>query len=703
MKENAPHLFWPQNIGPFEAELRDLLTKLQNTENSEISHKLIENHLGNLPKYPGAELLYLRYRAYLLVLLDLLRQGATLECRQGRLYLWPPDWTKQVKGNEAIRAQKDAIRKSLQWERLAQLGKSSVQEFVKYMERERPFRGQIVSIRSLIADGEQLANVLQAVIDLENGNVRLQAICSAIQPYLQLATEDSRCEYTNLRLLDIWRYFRHTWSIPYNSTPGRNMFYLIRDANQPFHPIIGIAGLGNSMMQLTARDDAIGWTTQALQNRIESPHLTDQEAQIIVDMLHTTLKEGVDGIAKDDLASEEEVQKPNDTLIRRLQEIIEESRAERTSLLRKRQTPPSSPNGAANQILLLPDNEELPFSVYGELTEQAQEVLFRAKRASILRDLLLAKQTLHRTPYPIASKEGLRAFWKTHEGKQTIKTLVRENKKRKVGINIMDIIVCGAVPPYNFILGGKLVAMLLTSPQIVHDYEQKYKNYISNIASKMKGEDVYREAHLVFLGTTSLYASGSSQYNRIKIPLPKSEEDKIEYIKYGLTKGYGSVHFSEETIKHLDKLQEYAKEARLINNRFGEGINPKFRRVSAGLSNIGLTASDKFLRHRSQRIVYGVPLGKKTYSFLRGETDSPEYFFDSSSKEKIKSATEYIIQFWAQRWLLSRVQKSGILRKMASFSVDEVLISSELQASKQAQQPKQLIMDLQVNYDKRSD
>ena len=57
--------------------------------------------------------------------------------------------------------------------------------------------------------------------------------------------------------------------------------------------------------------------------------------------------------------------------------------------------------------------------------------------------------------------------------------------------------------------------------------------------------------------------------------------------------------------------------------------------MSAGLSSIGLTAVDKFLRHRSQRIVYGVPLGKKTFEFLRGETDDPEYLFDPTSEEEI--------------------------------------------------------------------
>ena len=38
------------------------------------------------------------------------------------------------------------------------------------------------------------------------------------------------------------------------------------------------------------------------------------------------------------------------------------------------------------------------------------------------------------------------------------------NKKTKIGSSMMDIIVCGAIPPYSEMLGGKLVSMLMASP-----------------------------------------------------------------------------------------------------------------------------------------------------------------------------------------------------------------------------------------------
>src|SRR5204862_3129415 len=90
-------------------------------------------------------------------------------------------------------------------------------------------------------------------------------------------------------------------------------------------------------------------------------------------------------------------------------------------------------------------------------------------------------------------------------------------KSRHVGTSILELNVCGAIPPYNELLAGKLVALVALSPQVVSDYRQRYGNRPSDIASRLKGENVIRPAELVFLGTTSLYRAGTRQYNRLKL------------------------------------------------------------------------------------------------------------------------------------------------------------------------------------------
>ena len=46
---------------------------------------------------------------------------------------------------------------------------------------------------------------------------------------------------------------------------------------------------------------------------------------------------------------------------------------------------------------------------------------------------------------------------------------------------MMEIIVCGAIPPYNELLGGKLVSILACSPTVIRDCTEKYKSQVSEI------------------------------------------------------------------------------------------------------------------------------------------------------------------------------------------------------------------------------
>lgn len=678
MEDTSPCVFWPQDIGPYMTELSLLYSELECVPDIAEASIIVRDHLLNLPKYINADLSNLRYRAYLLVLIDLLRQDWQLICRQGRFYLKPPSWIESAKGSEAVQKQKAAIRASLNYERIAQLNKPSVQAFVRKMERPRLFKGQPISIFSLYANGEELANDLKTVRDYTDETKQSEIICEIIQPYLQQVTSDTRCEHTGLLLNDIWRYIRYTWSIPYNSTPGRNVFYLIRDGARPFHPVIGIAALGSSLVQLTARDSVIGWTLQSTLDRIKNSEFTLTDAQKIVYMWKSTLNVSLADVASDDLnINSDDLFNPTPEVLSHLRTVSKEARLKRIELLQKYRglARQKSSDVTASFSGLTEDKEDIQY-----IEQQANYNLFKAKRAESLFWLLSAKSSLDDCPFELETVEGLRAFIEDQTGKQTLQTLIRENKKRKVGINMMDIIVCGAIPPYNFVLGGKLVAMMMTSPQVIYDYRQKYKDAVSDIASKMKQDVVYKDPKLVFLGTTSLYHSGSSQYNRISVPLLNSNY-QLKYENYGKTLGFGSVHYSKETIEALKELQEHADDAQLINNRFGEGVNPKLRRIRAGLASIGLESSDSFLNHRSKRIIYGIPLGKLAYEFLRGEVDDPEYFFDLSSVEIVKKGTEYISQFWAKRWLRMRINNQEVIDNVTSFNKADVALSPNFDSS----------------------
>jgi hypothetical protein len=67
-----------------------------------------------------------------------------------------------------------------------------------------------------------------------------------------------------------------------------------------------------------------------------------------------------------------------------------------------------------------------------------------------------------------------------------ITTAMLANKSRRVGANMLELTTCGAIPPYNHILAGKLTALLLLSPQVADDYRRRYGKEPSIISSLLK-------------------------------------------------------------------------------------------------------------------------------------------------------------------------------------------------------------------------
>ena len=199
-----------------------------------------------------------KYMAALSVLVDLSLQGWVFDFQDNQL-------TLKMENN--IIDDKEKIRYRLSAERNAQFNSSSVSNFIKYMETERYYNGNPVSVKCLIGDKDALICAIR----------EKRQICA---PYVQMVT-GSRDEYTGFKLSDIWRYFRYTWSIPYKTMPGRNIYYLVRDKLQPYHPVIGIFALGNSVLNLTVRDDDIGWTIQAIKTEMSQKVRSEYCEQIV--------------------------------------------------------------------------------------------------------------------------------------------------------------------------------------------------------------------------------------------------------------------------------------------------------------------------------------------------------------------------------------------------------------------------------------
>ena len=193
------------------------------------------------------------------------------------------------------------------------------------------------SILCLVADGAELA----ARLETAAASPGTDPLSAAIRPYLQLVPGEGepeiRDEFTGLRLGDIWRYFRYTWAIPQTAIPGRQLFYLIRDAAHACHAIIGIAALGNSPLIAPDRDRAIGWTIEAFSERFlraakekDTGFLAWAHAYLL-DLLDKALAE----VDHTGLADPADFSAPPAALIARLQRQAREFAAERQQALKE--------------------------------------------------------------------------------------------------------------------------------------------------------------------------------------------------------------------------------------------------------------------------------------------------------------------------------------------------------------------------------
>lgn len=238
--------------------------------------------------------------------------------------------------------------------------------------------------------------------------------------------------------------------------------------------------------------------------------------------------------------------------------------------------------------------------------------------------------------------------------------------QRKVNIaatQIAEVSLCGAIPPYNELLLGKLSALLALSRDVADAYHRAYDQRASIIQSQLAGKDYVRSASLLALTTTSFYGVGSAQYNRLSLPNGKTT---LRWKEVGLSRGHGTLHFSEETVKLAADLLELKRGQRLITSRFGEGPSERLRKLRDAFSELGLPA-DELLKHGMERIIFVASLTPCTRPGIReGVTDPSHHLTGPTAAE--------VIAYWRERWLAGRLSPER-LEALKNFKPQQIKLS----------------------------
>jgi hypothetical protein len=222
---------------------------------------------------------------------------------------------------------------------------------------------------------------------------------------------------------------------------------------------------------------------------------------------------------------------------------------------------------------------------------------------------------------------------------------------------IASTIVCTQPLGYNF-LGGKLIAMMTTTPEVRAYWKEKYKNV------------------LIAVGTTSLYGI-HSQYNGI--PLFKT-----------LGESAGKISMKPDD-KFYDPWHQWIKEnhsewydENITRERARNGANMGYE-ANGPVSGIKQKILGKIFKecsikaneyhHGFKRGVYMAMMYENGCEFLRKEIDEDKLIL----KDKFKQGTEYINKWW-KKHAISRYTKlhdEGRIKPEHLFYIDAIGISWE--------------------------
>ena len=187
----------------------------------------------------------------------------------------------------------------------------------------------------------------------------------------------------------------------------------------------------------------------------------------------------------------------------------------------------------------------------------------------------------------------------------------------------------GALPPYNELIGGKMVALAMTSNEIRKRYSEKYRGRITLMSKRELRPD------LLFITTTSAFGK-SSMYDRLKY------RGNLAALPIGYTKGSGTFHLSDTLTKEMYTMLQ-RREVN-TNTSFGHGPSRKLKLFRQSFAYLGLKG---FHSHGIKREVYLFPLVKNLDEVIH-KRKKPAWY-DRSFDD--------VERFWKERWAVPRSRR----------------------------------------------
>lgn len=195
----------------------------------------------------------------------------------------------------------------------------------------------------------------------------------------------------------------------------------------------------------------------------------------------------------------------------------------------------------------------------------------------------------------------------------------------------------GALPPYNELLGGKMVALALTSNEVRDAYKKKYKSTFTLMEKRRIPPT------LLFITTTSAFGR-SSIYNRLKYKAELVAE------QLGYTQGSGSFHIPENLYEEL--IRFLAIKGENIERGYGNGPSRKLRLIALACRSLRLPS---FEYHNIKREVFLFALVKNLTEVIQ-KNKKPLW---------MNRPFDELVDYWKERWALPRATRKPEWKEFA--------------------------------------
>ena len=205
----------------------------------------------------------------------------------------------------------------------------------------------------------------------------------------------------------------------------------------------------------------------------------------------------------------------------------------------------------------------------------------------------------------------------------------------------MDVYTIGAIPPYSHLLGGKLVAGLVSCDEIRQAYWRTYAGKRTVMENKKIKQP------LVAVTTTSAFGR-SSLYNRLKY------RNRLLAEPIGFTQGFGTVHL-EEVYPDVVKLLR-SETSDFVTGGYGVGPKIRWQHFTKALELLDLP--DSCFNHGLRREVF-------LFRFFEG---LEEGMSGGDFGPPLHLAVAEYADFWKERWALPRSERDKGWREFCAMS-----------------------------------